>query len=110
MIRNFELRPKAERDIVIARQWYDQVRPSLGNEFLNAAFKAIRNVVSSPFQYPVIYRHTRRALLTRFPFAIYFRTTGNTVVIVGVLHTRRNPRQWQIRETASAYEELPVAA
>lgn len=109
-LRQLELRPRAERDIVVARQWYDQQRLPLGTEFLDEAFRTIRNVVSSPFQYPVIYRQTRRALLTRFPFALYFRTSGNTVVVVGVLHTRRNPRKWQIRESVLTYQELPVAA
>ncbi len=110
MTRNLELRLKAERDIVVARQWYDQERPSLGTEFLDEVFSAIRNVVSTPFQYPLVYRETRRALLRHFPFAIYFRTSVNTVVVVGVLHTHRNPRKWQIREPAQGYGAIPVAA
>lgn len=110
MTHGIELRLKAERDIVVAKRWYDQQRLSLGTEFQDETFKSIRNVASAPLQYPVVYRQTRRALLTRFPCAIYFRITGNTVVIVAVMNTRRNPYRWQIRESAQVYEITPLAA
>jgi plasmid stabilization system protein ParE len=40
---------------------------------------------------------TRRALLRRFPYAIYFRLLDEEIVILGVVHGRRHPRIWERR-------------
>jgi plasmid stabilization system protein ParE len=39
----------------------------------------------------------RRALVGRFPYAIYFRATPNEIVVLAVIHGRRHPRRWQSR-------------
>ncbi len=33
----------------------------------------------------------------RFPYSIYYRMEGNEVVVLGVLHIRRDPKEWQSR-------------
>jgi plasmid stabilization system protein ParE len=37
----------------------------------------------------------RRALLTRFPYAVYFRETEESVQVFAVFHARRDPRELQ---------------
>jgi len=54
-------------------------------------------VARHPLRYPVVRRNTRRALLRRFPYAVFFRTYDEIVVIVACMHGRRNPRRWQVR-------------
>jgi len=54
-------------------------------------------VARHPPRYPVVRRNTRRALLRRFPYAVFFRTYDEIVVIVACMHGRRNPRRWQVR-------------
>lgn len=110
MARNLVLRLGAEQDIVAAGRWYSEQRSPLGDELLDEVFATIRNVVSSPFKYPVVFRRTRRALVRRFPYGVYFRLTGQTVVIIAVLHTRRDPRRWQAREATAAYHPTVLAA
>ena len=39
----------------------------------------------------------RRALLHTFPYAVYFRTSDEAVVVLAVLHLRRNPKVWRGR-------------
>jgi hypothetical protein len=34
-------------------------------------------------------------LSRRFPYAVYYQTAGNEVVVLGILHTRRDPCEWQ---------------
>jgi plasmid stabilization system protein ParE len=50
-----------------------------------------------PEAMPVAYRGARRALLRRFPYAVYYSVTEGTVEVQAVLHTRRNPRRWKSR-------------
>ncbi len=44
-----------------------------------------------------IHRNTRRALMHRFPFGVYYRIENATCVVLAVMHGSRNPRQWKIR-------------
>jgi plasmid stabilization system protein ParE len=91
------VRPAAAADIDEAFLWYEGQRPGLGHEFLVAAQRLIDAVAQHPLRYPVIRRNTRRALLRRFPYALYFRVYGEVVVVVACMHGRRNPRRWQVR-------------
>ena len=91
------VRPAAAADIDEAFLWYDGQRPGLGHEFLAAAQTLIDAVAQYPLRYPVARRNTRRALLRRFPYAIYFRIYDEAIVVVACMHGRRNPRRWQAR-------------
>jgi plasmid stabilization system protein ParE len=91
------VRPAAAADIDEAFLWYEVQRPGLGREFLAAADALINAIAEHPLRYPVIRRNTRRALLRRFPYAMYFRIYGEVIVVVACMHGRRNPRRWQVR-------------
>jgi toxin ParE1/3/4 len=91
------LRPAAEADIGDAFHWYEEQRAGLGEEFraeLKAAFEAI---AGNPLLFQLIYRNTRRYLVRRFPYAIYYRVYSDAVVVVACMHGRRNPKRWQSR-------------
>ena len=91
------VRPAAAADIDEAVLWYEGQRSGLGHEFLAAAQSLIVAVARYPLRYPVVRRNTRRALLRRFPYAIYFRIYDEVIVVVACMHGRRNPRRWQAR-------------
>jgi plasmid stabilization system protein ParE len=91
------VRPAAAADIEEAFLWYEGQRAGLGHDFLAAAQVLIDGIAEQPLRYPVIRRNTRRALLRRFPYAIYYRIYGDLIVVVACMHGRRNPRRWQVR-------------
>jgi plasmid stabilization system protein ParE len=91
------VRPAAAADIDDAFLWYETQRPGLGHEFLAAADALIAAIAEHPLSFPVIRRNTRRALMRRFPYAMYFRIYDEVVVVVACMHGRRNPRRWQVR-------------
>ncbi|PSB02814.1 hypothetical protein C7B64_11345 [Merismopedia glauca CCAP 1448/3] len=47
--------------------------------------------------YAVVYRDVRRAVLRRFPYAVYYRIISSRVVVTAVFHSRRDPKIWQDR-------------
>lgn len=49
-----------------------------------------------PIRVPRTHGETRRAVLRRFPHAIYFRVDGNSVVMLSI-HGRQHPSNWQGR-------------
>jgi plasmid stabilization system protein ParE len=91
------VRPAAAADIDDAFLWYEAQRPGLGREFLAAADALISTLAQHPLRYPIVRRNTRRALMRRFPYAMYFRVYDEVIVVVACMHGRRNPRRWQLR-------------
>lgn len=91
------LTPDAETDLEEAYRWYEAQRPGFGEEFLSAAQTVLSSILTSPGQYPVIHRETRRALLHRFPYAVLYRLRPDTVIVVAIFHGRRDPRSWESR-------------
>lgn len=91
------IRPEAEADLVNTRDWYERQRAGLGAEFLLCVEEVIERISRTPEMYAVVYQDIRRALTRRFPYAVYYRVESNAVVVVGVLHTRRDPQEWQAR-------------
>ena len=96
MIRRIDFRPHAEAEAVETRDWYEGRRHGLGAEFRAALEETVDRIVSNPFMYPRVHGDTRRAVLERFPYAVYFRLTGEDIVVLAV-HGRQNPRRWQSR-------------
>ncbi len=91
------LRPEAEADIEEAAAWYDKQREGLGNEFLDEISSVFETISRNPSMYPVVHRHTHRALIHRFPFGIYYRIEEKMIMVVAVMHGSRHPKRWQKR-------------
>lgn len=94
MARPFIVRPLAEADIESAAQWYDSERPGLAERFLADLDRTFTRIKERPLQFPAIAHDVRRALLHTFPYAVYFRASDEVVIIVAVLHFRRDPNAW----------------
>jgi plasmid stabilization system protein ParE len=91
------LRPAAAADIEEAYGWYERQREGLGEEFLTSVEATLRDIVAHPTIYAVIHRETRRALLHRFPYGISYRLYDETVIVIAVMHGRRDPKHWKGR-------------
>jgi plasmid stabilization system protein ParE len=91
------VRLAAAADIDEAFLWYEQQRAGLGAEFLNAVQSALDDLASHPAQYQIIHRNTRRMVLRRFPYSVFYRIYDEVIVIVACMHVRRNPRRWRAR-------------
>ncbi len=91
------IRPAAEADIADAFHWYEEQRAGLGEEFRMELRVAFEEISKNPLLFRVLHRNTRRYLVQRFPYAIYYRVFPDKVVVVACMHGRRNPRRWQSR-------------
>ena len=67
-------RTEAASDVMSAREWYDAQRPGLGDDFVSALEHVIGLITELPEAFPEIAAGHRRALLGRFPYALYYRT------------------------------------
>jgi len=90
-------RPEAESELLDARVWYEEQRIGLGRTFAAAVDSAIAAILQNPLAYPRVHGDTRRALVQRFPYAVYFRPIADEIVVLAVMHGRRLPRRWRSR-------------
>ena len=95
--RRLSLRGEAEADLQAAAEWYDAQRPGLGSEFTRAVRALLATIEREPQHYPVARGEIRRALLRRFPYAMYFVPLPHVTVVIACLHVRRDPEVWQSR-------------
>jgi plasmid stabilization system protein ParE len=92
-----EAEPAVEADIEAAFDWYELEEPELGFEFLEELRAAYLRILDSPLAYQELRSSMRRALTRRFPYAVYFSIEDNIIIVVAVLHTARDPAEWQLR-------------
>jgi plasmid stabilization system protein ParE len=94
---NSVVRALAERDFAEAVLWYDSKQLGLGDAFLEAVATSLNDVAANPLRFPIVHRDVRRALLRRFPFAVYFALRGSEVQVIACMHGSRDPKRWQLR-------------
>lgn len=90
-------RPAAAADVEEAYRWYEAQQAGLGEEFLAVVRMVIESTMANPERFPVVHRRTRRVLLRRFPYGLYYRIIDDQIVVVACMHARRDPRRWQSR-------------
>ena len=91
------VRSLVEWDLFEARKWYNDEDPQLGREFIDEFRRTVRRLREMPLQFPSVGRDVRRALLHRFPYAVYFLLQADQAIIIAVLHQRRRPAIWKRR-------------
>ena len=92
-----QVRAPAESDIADAVAWYDRQADGLGAEFIRALDASFASILRAPESYPVVHGEIRRALLRRFPYAVFYLLRDDAVIVIACLHGRRHPRRWQGR-------------
>lgn len=85
-------RPEVEEDAFSGYLWYEDKAIGLGEDFLRLFYAYSREILRNPLIYRKVHGEFRRRLLKRFPYAIYFRIEDNKVIVFGLFHCARNPK------------------
>jgi len=87
-----EYHPNVKLELEQARDFYEQQIPGLGAKFIDEFERQVLQIAGMPKRFRIIQADTRRALMNRFPYAIYFRlVTPNLIRITLVKHQRKHP-------------------
>jgi plasmid stabilization system protein ParE len=89
--------PEVEQDLAEASTWYESRRAGLGEEFLSCVDACIVAILRMPEMPAVVYKQYRRALVRRFPYAIFYEHEGRTITVYAILHGSRDPKKWRER-------------
>ena len=89
--------PQADAELAEARQWYARQRENLDVEFMQRIDESLSRIARNPNSYPIVYRTLRRAIVRRFPFAVFYQVIADEIEVVAVFHSRRDPEKWKSR-------------
>jgi plasmid stabilization system protein ParE len=94
MSRQFVYRRRVGRDLADAFAYYEEQVEGLGNDFLSAVESTFDAIERYPEMFASVHREVRRAVISRFPYAVFYRVEASHVVVFRVLHTARDPKVW----------------
>jgi plasmid stabilization system protein ParE len=99
MAGEWALTTDARDDVADAYSWYESKRPGLGEEVVAAIESCLDSVILMPSMHEVAWKDYRRALVRRFPYAVYYKFNEQQVVVHAIFHTARKPSKWRKRLT-----------
>ncbi len=91
------IRPEAKSDLLDAFRWYQQQRPGLGLDFKLCVDEVISKIQRNPHIHKKIFQGIRRSVTRRFPFGVFYTVENERIIILAVLHARRDPTKWKSR-------------
>lgn len=91
------VRPEAEQDIEESFNWYEDQERDLGKRFVLAVRSGIDAIGERRLSFPVVWGKTRRCIINRFPFSLFFIVSELEIVVTACIHQRRHPRVWKSR-------------
>lgn len=95
MMREIRLFDAANAEISEARDWYDKESLGLGDRFVDELENVLERIAIEPGRFPYVLPGLRRALLTVFPYAVFFREKGDVIFVISCFHSSRDPKIWQ---------------
>jgi hypothetical protein len=77
-MKQLRVRPEAEIDAFEAALWYE----------------VLGHIQELPLRFPIVSNGVRRAMLRRFPFAVFFVVDDDRSTVIAVMHLHRDPTSW----------------
>ena len=92
-----KIEPQALADIKEITDWYNEQQSGLGKRFQKTVIKHINSLSKYPQIYAIRYKEIRCVVIRKFPFMAHFfiNDENNTVEVLAVISTDRNPEIWQ---------------
>lgn len=94
---NLRYHPLVEDDLAEAAAFYESQAVGLGEDFLVQVRRTVDGIVATPERWVRVSGPVHRALLDRFPYAVFYAFNGARVLILCVVHTSRRPGSWRRR-------------
>jgi plasmid stabilization system protein ParE len=97
MVAKLIFTPEAREDLDEAYGWYERQRMGLGEDFLSRVDACVQAIRRNPEMHSAVHLQYRRALVRRFPYAVFYEYLGDSVIIYGVFHSSRDSAKWRDR-------------
>jgi hypothetical protein len=87
----------AEREFAEVVEHYNGERPGLGYEFAEEVRRAFGRIRAFPEAWPSFSKRTRRCMVSRFPYGILCQIRSDCILVVAIMHLKRDPGTWTER-------------
>jgi plasmid stabilization system protein ParE len=91
------LTPELLDDVGESARWYDGQENGLGDKFVQHINACLDSIAMMPTMHEKVRKNYRRALVRRFPYAIYYAIAESSVIVYAAIHTARHPNTWRER-------------
>jgi len=91
-------RREAQLDFAEAARWYEGQSSGLGHRFAARVEDALSQVLEAPQRPASILENIRRVRTREFPYFVYYLLEESRVVVLAILHARRDPASWLTRK------------
>lgn len=85
----FRFHPDAEAELLQHITYYEEVEPSLGQDFALETYKAVQRATSYPQAWAKFDGEVRRCLVHRFPFGVLYSEEEEGILVLAVMHLHR---------------------
>lgn len=97
MARVLVVRDDARRELVEARDYYDEQRYGYGERFAEAVEAEFALLLRFPEIGRRLRKNVRRRNISRWPYGIVYMLNAHEIVIIAIAHHRRRPEYWRSR-------------
>src|SRR5688572_147011 len=85
--------PEVSGDLAEAMAWYEEMGGrELADRFIENFYLVLPGVSRNAEMHRKLFREYCRIVLRPFPYKLYYRVAGNSVVVALVIHCARDPR------------------
>jgi toxin ParE1/3/4 len=85
---------EAQLEVQSIFDYYEDLNEGLGFEFMRALDAALQTIKRNPLACQKIYQESRRVLLRKFPYAVFYLVEETRIVIIACFHQKRDPIDW----------------
>jgi toxin ParE1/3/4 len=96
-VKPVEFQPEATQDAFDAQDYYESLRPGLGDDFRCELQAALDRIRENPRLYGFESKTIRVAPVHRFPYCVYYEELNDRLWIAAVGHNSRRPGYWKRR-------------
>jgi plasmid stabilization system protein ParE len=77
--------------------WYEEQREGLSYDFELCLEAGINEIIRTPTAYQKRYKQVKVLFISRFPYGIHYLVNPDSIIVIGVFHTSRSPKNWSKR-------------
>lgn len=97
MSKTLILSPEARAEFDSSYDFYESRQEGLGEAFADSVNAVFKRIEVSPQCHRCVVNDIRRAVVSKFPYCVYYREESDTVRVIAVFHTKRDPNIWKRR-------------
>jgi hypothetical protein len=87
----------ARSELAEAIDYYESQEPGLGAQFAEEVKRTLERILQYPEAWAPLSKRTRRCRTNKFPYGVIYQARGDVLLIVALMHLRREPSTWRGR-------------